>query len=139
MVLCEAWSTIMQNPWRVADSYLKFSSYTLMTLWTNIRAGIKFFFMYYSVVTIYHLLQVYTRSRGCLLQWPSAHAHTRVVMMALYHFLCMTNLCKFIKMGLLINLCEFCLLVRSSILYIIMYGVIKIYSVQIYAAHTWLT
>ena len=38
-----------------------------------------------------------------------------------------TNLCKFVKTGLLINLCDF----YSSILCFVMYGTIKIYAVQI--------
>ena len=43
------------------------------------------------------------------------------------------NLCEFVKTGLLINLCDFYLAMRSSTLCIATYGAIKIYAVQIYA------
>ena len=40
------------------------------------------------------------------------------------HDICMTNLCEFVKTGLLINLCDFYLniYVRSSVLCVVMYG-----------------
>ena len=47
------------------------------------------------------------------------------------HFYTCENLCKFVKTGLLINLCDFYLC--SNALCIVMYGAIKICAVQIYA------
>ena len=44
-----------------------------------------------------------------------------------------TNLCEFVKMGLL-DKCMRCLFMHSSALCIAMYGTIKIYAVQIYVA-----
>ena len=40
-------------------------------------------------------------------------------------FLCARNLCEFVKMGLLINLCDFYLCILYSALCIVMYGTIK--------------
>ena len=46
----------------------------------------------------------------------------------------LTNLCEFVKMGLLINL-----FMRSSVLCIVMYDMINNYVVQIYATGACLT
>ena len=43
------------------------------------------------------------------------------------------NLCEFVKMDLLINLCDFYLFMRSSALCIVAYGAIEMCAVQVYA------